>query len=74
MVSIYFKNFMFCSCKLCTFGDTILLPYCNYQLFNTQSTKKMCVLYQWGQIDPCHDSYSGVVFVVFLKAFFLFST
>ena len=42
---------------------------------NSQSTrKKMCILYQWGQIDPSRDSYFGVVFVVFFKNFFLFST
>ena len=34
--------------------------------FNPPSIgKKMCILYQWGQIDPSHDSSFEVVFAVF---------
>ena len=30
----------------------------------------MYILYQWGQIDPSHDPYFGVVFVVFFLSFY----
>ena len=33
------------------------------------TSKKMYILYRWGQIDPSHDSYFGVVFAVLFLTF-----
>jgi len=36
-----------------------------FMLHPRSTSKKMCILYQWGQIDPSQDPYFGIVFVVF---------
>ena len=50
----------------------VTLIFCSINPLST--SKKMYILYQWGQIDPSYDSYFRVVFAVLYFNFCLLST